>query len=92
MILTRPIVIRLVLLGVAAAVLQVSFFSEIRILGSSPDVAILVVMSLGLLGGSLSGTVAGFSIGFLIDSHAPAHDGRDLAGADGGRLRRRPLP
>jgi rod shape-determining protein MreD len=67
MILTRPIVIRLVLLGLLTAILEVSFFSWMRILGSSPDVATLVVMSLGLLGGSLSGAVAGFSIGFAID-------------------------
>jgi rod shape-determining protein MreD len=67
-ILTRPIIVRLVLLGLAAAILQVSCFSGMRILGSSPNVAILVVMSLGLVGGSLSGTVAGFGIGFLIDA------------------------
>jgi rod shape-determining protein MreD len=37
------------------------------VFGASPDVAILVVISVGLLGGSLSGAVTGFSIGLLID-------------------------
>ena len=67
MILTRPIIVRLVLLGLVTAILEVSFFSQLRVLGSSPDFALLVVMSLGLLGGSLSGAVAGFGIGFVID-------------------------
>lgn len=67
MILTRPIIVRLALLGLVAALLEVSFFAGLRVLGSSPDGALLVVMSLGLLGGSLSGAVAGFGIGFAID-------------------------
>ena len=67
MILTGPIVIRLLLLGLLTAILEVSFFSGLRVFGSSPDGALLVVMSLGLLGGSLSGAVAGFGIGFAID-------------------------
>jgi len=66
-ILTRPIIVRLVLLGLITAILEVSFFSGLRVFGSSPDGALLVVMSLGLLGGSLSGAVAGFGIGFVID-------------------------
>jgi len=67
MILTRPILIRLVALGLLTAILEVSFFSGLRVFGSSPDGALLVVMALGLLGGSLSGSVAGFGIGFAID-------------------------
>jgi rod shape-determining protein MreD len=67
MILTRWIVVRLVILGLLTAITQVAFFAWLDILGSSPDAAILVVMSLGLMGGSLTGTVAGFAIGFVID-------------------------
>lgn len=68
MILTRSIVARLVALGIAAAILQLSFAAKITIFGASPDLAVLVVMSLGLLGGSVPGAVAGFSIGLLIDT------------------------
>ena len=67
MILTPQIVIRLVLLVLVTALVQVTFFSKIELLGSNPDGAVLVVMSLGLLGGSVSGSVAGFSVGLLVD-------------------------
>ena len=67
MILTRGIVARLALLGMLVAVAQVVCFSKMDVFGASPDVAILVVISVGLLGGSLSGAVTGFSIGLLID-------------------------
>jgi rod shape-determining protein MreD len=67
MILTRGIVVRLALLGAVAAIAQVVCFSKMVVFGSSPDVVALVVFSLGVLGGSLTGAVAGFSIGLLID-------------------------
>jgi rod shape-determining protein MreD len=66
-ILTRKIVARLVALGIVTAILQVTFFSKIELFGASPDAAVLVVMILGLLGGSVAGAVGGFSIGLLID-------------------------
>ena len=67
MILTPQIWIRLVALVVLTAVLQVTFFAQVQLFGTSPDGAALVVMSLGLLGGSVAGAVGGFSIGLLID-------------------------
>lgn len=67
MILTRGIWARLAALGVFTALAQLSFFSEVHVIGASPDFALLVVMSLGLLGGSMTGAVAGFAIGLLID-------------------------
>ena len=67
MILTPKIWVRLAALVLVTALLQVVFFSKIELFGSSPDGAVLVVMTLGLLGGSLSGAVGGFSIGLLID-------------------------
>jgi rod shape-determining protein MreD len=66
-ILTPGIVARLVALGAFAAVAQVVCFSKMDVFGASPDVALLVIISLGFLGGSLTGAVAGFSIGLLID-------------------------
>jgi rod shape-determining protein MreD len=67
MILTPGIIVRLVLLGVFAAVAQIVCFSKMDVFGTDPDVALLVVISFGLLGGSLAGAVAGFSIGLLMD-------------------------
>src|SRR5262245_31147639 len=67
MILTPQIWARLVGLVLMPALVQVTFFSKIPLLGTTPDGAVLVVMSLGLLGGSVAGAVGGFSIGLLID-------------------------
>ena len=67
MILTPGIIARLAVLGALVAVAQVACFSEMDVFGSSPDVALLVVASVGLLGGSLTGAVTGFSVGLLID-------------------------
>ena len=67
MILTPGIIARLAILGALTAVAQVVCFSKMDVFGTNPDVAILIVVSLGLLGGSLAGAVAGFSIGLLMD-------------------------
>ena len=67
MILTPPITARVIALGAFIAVAQVTCFAKMDVFGTSPDVALLVVISLGLLGGSLTGAVVGFSIGLLID-------------------------
>jgi len=66
-ILTPKIWARLVALVLVTALLEVVFFSKVEWFGSTPDGAVLVVMSLGLLGGSVSGAVGGFAIGLLID-------------------------
>ena len=50
MIMTPQIWARLVALVLLTALLQVTFFSKIQLLGTTPDSAVLVVMSLGLLG------------------------------------------
>ena len=67
MILTRQIWVRLGALVLLSALLQVTFFAQVKLFGVSPDGAALIVMSLGLLGGSVAGAVGGFSIGLLID-------------------------
>jgi rod shape-determining protein MreD len=66
-ILTPGIMARLAVLGAFTAVAQVVCFSKMDVFGSSPDVALLVVFSIGVLGGSLTGAVVGFSVGLLID-------------------------
>ena len=47
--------------------LQLSFFSRVELFHVSPDVLPALVVSLGLLGGRMTGAVAGFSIGLLVD-------------------------
>jgi len=66
-ILTPGIIARIALLGAFAAIAQVVCFSKMDVFGASPDLVLLVVFALGVLGGSLAGAVAGFSIGLLMD-------------------------
>jgi rod shape-determining protein MreD len=61
------LVIRLVLLGVVTVVIQEAAISQITVFGVSADVTPLVVMSVGLLTGSLAGAVTGFGIGLFVD-------------------------
>jgi rod shape-determining protein MreD len=67
MIVTPKIFARLAAIAIIAVLLQLSFFSRVEFLHTSADILPLVVVALGLLGGSMTGAVAGFSIGFLVD-------------------------
>lgn len=67
MIITPKIFARLTAIAIIAVLLQLSFFSRVEFLHTSADILPLVVIALGLLGGSMTGAVAGFSIGFLVD-------------------------
>ncbi len=68
MIVTRRIALRIALIVVLAVILQVSFFSYLSFLGATPNVIPVVVVSLGLLGGAVTGAVCGFAAGLLLDS------------------------
>jgi rod shape-determining protein MreD len=59
--------LRLALLGFATVVIQQAGVSQVSIFGVSADLTPLVVMSVGLLAGSLLGALAGFGIGLLVD-------------------------
>jgi cell shape-determining protein MreD len=59
--------VRLALLGLGTVLVQEAAFSQISIFGVSADLGPLVVMSVGLLAGSLPGAVMGFSTGLLVD-------------------------
>jgi rod shape-determining protein MreD len=60
--------LRLVVLGFATVVIQQAAVSQISIFGVSADLSPLVVMSVGLLTGSLSGAIMGFGTGLLVDT------------------------
>jgi rod shape-determining protein MreD len=67
MIVTSKIFARLAAIVIVGVLLQLSFFSRVELFHTSPDVLPALVVSLGLLGGSMTGAVAGFSIGLLVD-------------------------
>jgi rod shape-determining protein MreD len=67
MILTPKILARLVAIVVLGVLLQLSFFSQVAIFHVSPDLLPVLVISLGLLGGTMTGAVTGFSVGLLLD-------------------------
>jgi rod shape-determining protein MreD len=66
-ILTPNIVVRLVAVVVLGVLLQLSFFSQVAVFHTSPDVLPALVVCHGLLGGTMTGAVTGFSVGFLLD-------------------------
>jgi rod shape-determining protein MreD len=67
MIVTPKIVARIVAIVLVGVLLQLSFFSQVELFHVSPDILPTLAVCLGLLGGSLTGAVAGFSIGFFVD-------------------------
>jgi rod shape-determining protein MreD len=59
--------LRIALVAFFAVVIQEAAISQISIFGVNADVTPLVVMSIGLLCGSLPGAIAGFAIGLFVD-------------------------
>ena len=59
--------LRLIALGFVTVVLQEAAVSQISIFGVSADLTPLVVMSVGLLAGSMLGAITGFGIGLFVD-------------------------
>jgi rod shape-determining protein MreD len=66
-ILTGKILARVVIVVILGVILQLSFFSQVALFHVSPDLLPALVVSFGLLGGTMSGAVAGFSVGQLLD-------------------------
>jgi rod shape-determining protein MreD len=64
---TARLVLRVAIVAFLAVVVQEAAVSQITLFGVSADLTPLVVMSVGLLCGSLPGAVAGFAIGLLVD-------------------------
>ena len=51
-----------------AAVLEVSIFSDVKILGGIPDLLLVTVVAVALLRGSVTGACAGFFAGLVVDT------------------------
>ena len=62
------LVLRLALLALGTVVIQEAAISQVSIFGISADLTPLMVMSVGLLAGSLTGAVMGFATGLLVDT------------------------
>jgi rod shape-determining protein MreD len=58
---------RIALIVFVVAILQVSAFSSISILGAAPDVLLVTLIAVGLLRGAILGAVAGFAAGLIVD-------------------------
>ena len=64
---TLRLPLRLVVLAFVTVVVQQAAVSQISVFGVSADLTPLVVMSVGLLAGSLPGAIMGFGTGLLVD-------------------------
>jgi rod shape-determining protein MreD len=62
------LVLRLTVLALLTVVIQEAAVSQISIFGVSADLTPLMVMSVGLLAGSMTGAVMGFATGLLVDT------------------------
>lgn len=67
MILTGKILARVIAVVIVGVILQLSFFSQVTLFHVTPDILPALVVCFGLLGGTMSGAVAGFSVGLLVD-------------------------
>jgi rod shape-determining protein MreD len=59
--------LRLAVLSLAVVVLQTAAIAQLSLFGATPDIAPLVVTSVGLLAGPLAGALTGFGVGLLTD-------------------------
>jgi rod shape-determining protein MreD len=62
------LIVRLVLFGLVAVMVQTTAVSQISLLGISADLTPLIVASVGLLAGSIPGAVMGFGMGLFVDT------------------------
>jgi rod shape-determining protein MreD len=60
-------VARLTALGLIAVIVEIAAVSQVSIFGVTADLSPLVVMSVGLLAGSVAGATVGFGIGLFVD-------------------------
>jgi rod shape-determining protein MreD len=51
-----------------AAILQVSIFTQVNVLGGLPDLLLVMLVAVALLRGSMFGAIGGFFAGLLVDT------------------------
>jgi rod shape-determining protein MreD len=59
--------VKIAVLLFAAAVAQVSIFSQIDVFGAAPDLLLVTLVAISLLRGSIAGAVGGFFAGLVVD-------------------------
>jgi len=59
--------IRIALVVFVVTILQVSAFSTITVGGGGPDVLLVTLVSIALLRGAVTGAIAGFAAGLIVD-------------------------
>ena len=60
--------LRLAVMALVTVLVQTAALSQLSLLGATPDVAPLVVASVGLLAGPVAGALMGFGVGLLTDA------------------------
>jgi rod shape-determining protein MreD len=68
MIVTTKVAVRIILVLVAAILLQDTFFSLVELFGASFWILPAVAAIFGMLGGSMVGATVGFTVGFFSDA------------------------
>jgi rod shape-determining protein MreD len=58
---------RVAALSLAVVFIQIGIVSEVPVFGVNVDLTLLLVVFVGLLGGSMLGAAAGFAVGLLVD-------------------------
>ena len=61
-------VVKAAVLLFVAAIMQVSIFAQVHVLGGVPDVLLVMLVAVALLRGAIMGAVGGFFAGLLVDT------------------------
>ena len=64
---STQLALRIAALSLLLMIVQTAAMSQLSLFGATPDLAPLVVTSVGLLAGPLAGALTGFSVGLLTD-------------------------
>lgn len=59
--------VRLAAVVFVAAIVQVSAISSVHLLGATPDLLLVVLVSVALLRGAVTGAISGFAAGLVVD-------------------------